>query len=75
MEMQSEYERIRTRSIEDPGTAGDEGEENWVSLFKKWLPGDLQTATKGSLLCADGTATNQVDVVIMSPTIPLWHAT
>lgn len=69
-EMQSEYERIRARAAEDPGTAGDQGEENWAELFRKWLPGDLQIATKGRVLCADGTATNQVDIVALSPIYP-----
>ncbi|MEC4573645.1 DUF6602 domain-containing protein [Streptomyces virginiae] len=70
MEMQLEYERIRARTSEDPGTAGDEGEENWANLLQKWLPGDIQIATKGRILCADGTATNQVDVVALSPLYP-----
>ncbi|MER7773207.1 DUF6602 domain-containing protein [Kitasatospora sp. NPDC096140] len=70
MEMQLEYERIRARSMEDPGTAGDEGEENWASLLRKWLPGDLQIATKGRVLCGDGEATDQVDIVALSPRYP-----
>lgn len=70
MEMQLEYDRIRTRTSEDPGTAGDEGEQNWAKLLRNWLPGDLQIATKGRILCADGTATNQVDIVALSPIYP-----
>ncbi|WP_406837322.1 DUF6602 domain-containing protein [Streptomyces sp. AHU1] len=70
MEMQLEYERIRARAAEDPGTAGDEGEENWASLFRKWLPGDLQIATKGRVLCGSGEATDQVDIVALSPSYP-----
>lgn len=31
VEMASEYQRIRRRSVEDPGTAGDQGEENWAA--------------------------------------------
>ena len=38
VEMASEYERIRRRTHEDPGTAGDQGEENWASLLRDWLP-------------------------------------
>jgi hypothetical protein len=30
--MAAEYQRIRARSREDPGTAGDEGEQNWAEL-------------------------------------------
>jgi hypothetical protein len=69
-EMQSEYDRIQARAVEDPGTAGDEGEENWAALFRKWLPGDLQIVTKGRILCGSGIATNQVDVIVLSPTYP-----
>ncbi|MFC8594650.1 DUF6602 domain-containing protein [Streptomyces atroolivaceus] len=68
--IQIEYERIRVRAKEDPGTAGDEGEENWAELLRKWLPGDLQMATKGRILCADGTATNQIDITALSPIYP-----
>ncbi|MFI6153319.1 DUF6602 domain-containing protein [Kitasatospora sp. NPDC051170] len=70
MEIQLEYERIRARAMEDPGTAGDEGEENWASLLRKWLPGDLQIATKGRVLCGDGEATDQVDIVALSSLYP-----
>ena len=36
-EMESEYQRIRSRALEDPGTAGDQGEENWAELLRDWL--------------------------------------
>ena len=29
-EMAAEYDRIQKRAAEDPGTAGDQGEENWA---------------------------------------------
>jgi hypothetical protein len=31
-QMAAEYARITARSSEDPGTAGDEGEEDWAEL-------------------------------------------
>ena len=37
-EMAAEYNRIRKRTAEDPGTAGDQGEENWAELLREWLP-------------------------------------
>src|ERR1700674_2051504 len=37
-EMQGEYVRIHNRAKEDPGTAGDEGEENWSQFLINWLP-------------------------------------
>ncbi len=68
--MQLEYERIRSRATQDPGTAGDEGEENWASLFRKWLPGDMNVAVKGRVLCANGAATDQVDVALLPSSYP-----
>ncbi|NYH40318.1 hypothetical protein HNR22_000045 [Micromonospora jinlongensis] len=69
-EMEAEYQRIYRRSTEDPGTAGDEGESNWAGLLSDWLPADLHVATKGRILAADGTASPQVDVVVLSGDYP-----
>src|SRR5262245_8713574 len=38
VEIAAEYKRIYRRSTEDPGTAGDQGEENWADLLRQWLP-------------------------------------
>jgi hypothetical protein len=56
-EIAAEYERIFRRSTEDPGTAGDEGEENWAALFRSWLPDTYQVVTKGRIVFPDKTAT------------------
>jgi len=69
-EMASEYERIRARATEDPGTAGDQGEENWAQLLRQWLPSSYQVRTKGRILSHDGTASRQVDVVVLRPGYP-----
>ncbi|MEU7011847.1 DUF6602 domain-containing protein [Streptomyces sp. NPDC046332] len=69
-EMASEYERIRARATEDPGTAGDQGEENWAQLLRQWLPSNYQVRTKGRILSHDGTASRQVDVVVLRPGYP-----
>ena len=37
-EMSAEYHRIQRRAAEDPGTAGDQGEENWAELLRGWIP-------------------------------------
>ena len=68
--MRSEYERIFRRAKEDPGTAGDEGESNWASLLSDWLPADIHVATKGRILAADGSASPQVDVVLLAGDYP-----
>lgn len=49
-EMESEYYRIQKRTREDPGTAGDQGEENWAELLRHWLPQGYHVRTKGRIL-------------------------
>jgi hypothetical protein len=69
-EMASEYARIYRRSAEDPGTAGDEGEETWASVLRAWLPAAYQVRVKGRILGANGAASPQVDVVVLRPGYP-----
>lgn len=70
VELSREYERIMRRATEDPGTAGDEGEENWASLLRKWLPSSYHVVTKGRLLGIDGLASPQMDVIVLKPSYP-----
>jgi hypothetical protein len=69
-DLADEYERIQQRAVEDPGTAGDQGEENWATLLRRWLPPGYRVVTKGRLLSAEGVASPQVDVVVLLPTYP-----
>ena len=69
-EMASEYERIRKRSAEDPGTAGDQGEENWASLLRGWLPSTFSVVTKGRIIGSDGKTSPQVDVIVLKDVYP-----
>ena len=69
-EMASEYERIFSKSAEDPGTAGDEGEENWAVLLRDWLPPNYHVATKGRLIAPDGRMSPQIDVLVLKPFYP-----
>ena len=50
----SEYCRIQKRATEDPGTAGDQGEENWAELLRGWLPRNYEVVTKGRIISQDG---------------------
>lgn len=68
--IQAEYDRITKRSREDPGTAGDEGEENWRVLIQRWLPQSYHVLTKGRILFQNGGASPQVDVMVLSPEYP-----
>ena len=70
-EMASDYDRIRRRSREDPGTAGDQGEADWANLLKEWLPPTLQIVTKGRIIGSDSTAVSpQIDVLVLKDAYP-----
>lgn len=68
--MASEYKRIRNRTSDDPGTAGDEGEENWAALLRDWLPSTYTVVTKGRILTPDGRVSRQVDVLVLKGAYP-----
>jgi hypothetical protein len=69
-DIEEEYARIQKRATEDPGTAGDQGEENWATLLKQWLPSYFQIVTKGRILTESGYASPQVDVIVLMPSYP-----
>ncbi len=69
-EISSEYSRIRKKAKADPGTAGDQGEENWASLLKQWLPQTFHIVTKGRIINSKGETSPQVDVLVLKPEYP-----
>jgi len=69
-EMATEYERIQRRALEDPGTAGDQGEENWAELLGDWLPQTYHVVTNGRILSHDGKASPQIDVLVLKASYP-----
>lgn len=69
-EMAAEYDRIQKRATEDPGTAGDQGEENWAELLRGWLPRTYAVVTKGRIISADGRTSPQVDVLVLKDVYP-----
>lgn len=66
-----DYRRIRQRSAEDPGTAGDQAEEDWAEILRSWLPATYPIVTKGRLLFEDRTSSPQVDLLVLKPSYPL----
>ena len=66
----ADYERIRNRVSEDPGTAGDDGEETWAGLLREWLPPTYTVVTKGRVIAPDGKASPQVDVLVLKGVYP-----
>ncbi|WP_152965172.1 DUF6602 domain-containing protein [Comamonas testosteroni] len=65
-----DYEAINRRVKEDPGTAGDQGEVSWQRLLEDWLPEGYTVVTKGRILGADGTASPQIDLIVLKPNYP-----
>ena len=69
-EMAAEYRRIQMRASEDPGTAGDQGEENWAELLRGWLPRTYEVVTKGRIISQDGRTSPQIDVLVLKSIYP-----
>ena len=68
--MQDDYNTIQNWAKEDPGSAGDQGEENWATLLRQWLPSTFHIVTKGRIIGYDGTMSPQIDIVILKPEYP-----
>lgn len=66
-----EYDRIQNRVREDPGTAGDQAEENWSNLLKHWLPANYPLVTKGRIISYEGKVSPQVDILVLQPSYPI----
>jgi hypothetical protein len=71
-EIGREYDRIHRRASEDPGTAGDQGEENWADLIREWLPSAFHIVTKGRIIGYSGIATPQIDILVLKPSYPRY---
>ena len=69
-EMAAEYDRIQKRATEDPGTAGDQGEENWTELLRGWLPSTYKVVTKGRIISQDGLTSPQIDILVLKSIYP-----
>src|ERR1051326_2748896 len=69
-EMAGNYETIRERSREDPGTAGDQGEEDWAEFLRNWLPPIYHVVTKGRIVDSHGNAGRQLDILVLHPAYP-----
>lgn len=69
-EMSAEYNRIQMRATEDPGTAGDQGEENWAEVLREWLPRTYEVVTKGRIISQEGVTSPQIDVLVLKGAYP-----
>ena len=69
-EMAANYKEIQKWASADPGTAGDQGEENWAKWLREWLPPTYQVVTKGQIINREGKASRQIDVLVLQPFYP-----
>ena len=69
-EMSAEYNRIQKRATEDPGNAGDQGEQNWAELLRDWLPRNYEVVTRGRIISQEGATSPQIDVLVLDGTYP-----
>lgn len=65
-----DYSQIQTRVREDPGTAGDQVEETWAGVLRRWLPSHYHVVTKGRILSTEGGASPQIDLLVLWPSYP-----
>lgn len=68
--LRQDYSQIRARVREDPGTAGDQVEETWAGVLRRWLPSHYHVVTKGRVLSVEGGASSQIDVLVLWPSYP-----
>lgn len=69
-EMDRNYKGIQEWASTDPGTAGDQGEENWAKWLCEWLPPTYQVVTKGQIINHEGRVSRQIDVLVLKPFYP-----
>jgi len=69
-DLQFECDRIKQRSAEDTGTAGDNAEENWAQILREWIPEHFHVVTKGRIIGINGNCSKQIDILILSPYYP-----
>lgn len=69
-EMTAEYNRVQKWVSLDPGTAGDQIEENWAEILCGWLPSTYKVVTKGRIISQDGRTSPQVDVLVLKDVYP-----
>ena len=69
-EMSAEYNRVQKWVTLDPGTAGDQIEENWAEILRGWLPSTYKVVTKGKIISQDSRMSPQVDVLVLKSIYP-----
>ncbi len=69
-EMDRNYKGIQEWAATDPGTAGDQGEENWAEWMREWLPPTYRVVTKGRIINPEGKVSRQIDVLVLKPFYP-----
>ena len=69
-DMAAEYARIQKRATENPGAAGEQGENNWADLLRGWLPRTYAVVTRGRIISQDGLTSPEIDVLVLKSVYP-----
>lgn len=66
----TQYQRILGRASKHPNTAGEQGESDWQTLLKDWIPASYEIVTRGHLVYGDGTTSPELDLIVLKPGYP-----
>jgi hypothetical protein len=66
-EMEGEYKRLHGHA---GGRGGPQGEQNWASLLRDWLPAHYHVVTNGHIVDQEGKVGPEADVLVLSPWYP-----
>jgi hypothetical protein len=69
-EIISDYDIVKGRANDDPGTTGDHVEGKWAEVLRDWLPATYHVVTKGRILDLDGMSSRQLDAIVLHPAYP-----
>lgn len=55
--------RLATKSIDHPGEKGEVNEDNWIEIFRQYLPGRYEVGS-GEIIDSQGGRSDQIDIVV-----------
>ena len=67
-DMVAEYDRIYKGATENSGFTGDQTEENWAQLLRKWLPRTYEVVTNGKIITQEGDTSPELDILVLKDT-------
>src|SRR6185369_14151226 len=65
-----QYQRVQHRVSGQPNTTGEQGESDWGTILRDWLPSGYEIVTRGRLIYNDGETSPEVDLLVLRPGYP-----